>query len=201
MTRFYTFRRWLLAPLVYLAALFLLCEEWLWHHGARVMRKLAQWPPLHALEDVIRSLPPYRALAAFVLPAALLFPVKILALVAIGNGQALLGLLVIVLAKLGGAAAVARIYAITRPTLLTLPWFAHWHGRFMTLKDGSIARLRATRAWLRVSVTAARLGRLRKQWWQARQRNAQQRRATDQNRAQPARVLRRFVAQWRARRR
>lgn len=212
MKRFYTFRRYLLAPLVYLAALFLLCEEWLWRHGARAMQRLAAWPPLHALEDLIRRLPPYWALVAFVLPAALLFPVKILALMAIANGQALLGLLVILLAKLGGAAAVARIYTITRPTLLTLPWFARWHGRFMTVKDRWIARLRATRAWRRVSGTAAHLNRLRTQWWQRRRtRQAHARRDAAsvrsaqgramQYRTQPKRVLRRFVAQWRARRR
>lgn len=219
MTRFYTFRRYLLAPLIYLAALLLLCEEWLWHTGDRAMQLLARLPPLHALEHAIRALPPYCALAAFVLPALLLFPVKLLALLAIAHGHAWSGVAVIVLAKLGGAAAVARIYALTRPALLTLGWFARWHGKFIAVKDRWIARLQATPAWLRLRALSVRLRALRQNCWaslRARRAAARQtgpaqpawrntgaaaRDKSGLGAAQPARVLRRFVALWRARRR
>uniref|UniRef100_UPI00293D798E hypothetical protein n=1 Tax=Janthinobacterium sp. TaxID=1871054 RepID=UPI00293D798E len=155
MKRFYTFRRWLFAPLVYLAALFLLLEEFLWDRGARLLQWAARFPPLHALESRVRRLPPYWALAAFALPAVLLFPVKILALLAIARGHAVSGVCVIVLAKLGGAALVARLYALTRPALLSLPWFARWLARFIVVRERWIARLRASRAWRRVDGLAA----------------------------------------------
>ena len=198
MKRFDTLRRWLLAPLVYLAALVLLFEEWLWAVGARALRGLGEWPPLHALELWVKALPPYVALAVFVLPALLLFPVKLLALMAIANGHACLGVIVILLAKLGGAAIVARIYALTRPTLLTLPWFAHWHGRFMNFKDRSIARLLATPAWQQVSTLSRELRQLRQHWWRGLKARLSGRRGRHNSR--PARVLRRFAAFWRARR-
>src|ERR1700712_956420 len=67
MKRMQTYRRWLFAPLVYLAALFLLSEEWLGRTGARLTRGWAEWPPLHALERRITALPPYAALTVFVL--------------------------------------------------------------------------------------------------------------------------------------
>ena len=191
----YRFRRWLFAPLVYLAAIFLLIEEWLWANGARAMRVLAQFPPLHALEAGIVRLPPYWALAVFVLPAVLLFPVKLLALLAIARGHAFSGIGVIVAAKLGGAAAVARLYTLTRPTLLTLPWFARWHGRFMETKDRWIARLQATHAWRRTSRLSAMLGRARRVWWRRLYKGRPGR-----HNSRPARVLRRFAAFWRARR-
>ncbi len=197
MRKHYRFRRWLFAPLVYLAAIFLLIEEWLWATGARAMRLVAQFPPLHALEASIQRLPPYWALAVFVLPAVLLFPVKLLALLAIARGHAFSGIGVIVAAKLGGAAAVARLYTLTLPTLLTLPWFARWHGRFMENKDRWIARLQATRAWRRISRLSSLLNRARRAWWR-RLRTGAGRRGRHNTRA--TRVLRRFTAFWRARR-
>jgi len=209
MKRFSTTRRRLLAPLVYLAAIVLLCEEWLWAIGARALQRISGWPPLAALERWIVRLPPYVALAVFVLPALLLFPVKLLALMAIAHGHALSGLLVILLAKLGGAAAVARLYALTRPALLSLPWFARRHGQFMAMKDRWIARLQATLAWRQASAQLLRWRRRRQCWWLAasawlhRRRLRAQARARRAGRAalQPNRVLRRYAAQWRARRR
>lgn len=141
------FQRWLFAPLVYLAALLLLLEDWLWNLGAKLMNWLAQWPPLHRLESWICRLGPKAALVLFVLPATLLFPVKLLALWAMGNGYPLTGVVVIVLAKLGGAAAVARLYLLTRPVLMSIVWFAALLGWFLALKERWIERLRATRAW------------------------------------------------------
>ncbi|SHM48367.1 hypothetical protein SAMN05192549_101701 [Duganella sacchari] len=146
----YRLQRWLLAPLVYLAALLLLLEDWLWNIGASIMNRLAQWPPLHRLEAWICGLGPKAALVLFVLPATLLFPVKLLALWAMAHGHPVLGLTVIVLAKLGGAAAVARLYLLTRPVLLTIVWFAALLAWFLALKERWIARLRATRAWRKV---------------------------------------------------
>ncbi|MGO4378499.1 hypothetical protein [Pseudoduganella sp. RAF53_2] len=192
MKRLYTFRRRLFAPLVYLAALFLIFEEWLWDVGARLMERLAQFPPLHALERFISRLGPLAALALFTLPALLLFPVKLLALFAMAKGHAMMGLSVFVIAKVAGAAAVARLYALTRPALLQLAWFARIHNRFIELKDRWIARLKATAAWqeCRDALRACRD-------WLRRLRRGRGGRFD----MRPLRVLRRFSAFWRARRR
>lgn len=181
--------RSLFAPLVYLAALLLLLEDWLWDIGMRVLRRLSSWPPLHRLEAWICTLGPHAALALFVLPATLLFPVKLLALWAMAHGHALLGLLIIVLAKIGGAAAVARIFLLTRPVLMTIVWFArllHW---FLALKERWIERLRATAAWRRV-------GALARAWRRWQQHAVPSPRSW---RARFRRLLRRFRARWRPR--
>lgn len=148
----------LLVPLVYLAALVLMFEDWLWDVGAALVARIAAWPPLHALERRIAALPPWAALTAFVLPALLLFPVKLLALLAMAHGHAVLGLSVILLAKIGGAAAVARLYALTKPSLLAIAWFARWHDAFLRTKDRWIALLRASRAYhdVRAALTSVR---------------------------------------------
>jgi hypothetical protein len=193
MKRLYTLRRRLFAPLVYLAALFLLLEEWLWDVGARLMAQLAQFPPLRALEQFICRLGPFAALAVFVLPALMLFPVKLLALLAMAHGHAMLGLGVFIAAKLAGAAAVARLYALTRPALLRLPWFARLNNWFIALKDRWIARLKATAAWqeCRDALRTCRAW-LRRQW---------RRGPGGRHDRRALRVLRRFSAFWRARRR
>jgi len=145
----------LLAPLVQLAALVLLAEAWTWDLGSRAAARMAAWPPLRWLEARVRTLPAWAALCAFVLPGLLLLPVKLLALLAIAHGHALAGLAGFVAAKLGGAVVVARIYVLTLPTLLTLAWFARWHGGFLRLKGRLLAALRASCFWRRVRAAMA----------------------------------------------
>ncbi|MFB9244031.1 hypothetical protein IV454_00500 [Massilia antarctica] len=187
----------LLTPLVYLAALILLLEEWLWDLGTRIGAIIARWPPVREFDARIRALPPYWALGAFALPAVLLFPVKLLALIAIANGHPVTGVLVIVLAKIGGAAAVTRLYSLTLPSLMTLAWFARWHAAFMTFKDKWVGKLKGTLAYQRTSGTAAMLrDRLRRAIKAFRRRGRGGRHSM-----RPTRILRRFAAMWRARRR
>jgi hypothetical protein len=186
-----------LAPLIYVAALVLLLEDWLWDLGIRLIARIAAWPPLARIETRIRALPPYQALALFMLPAILLFPVKLLAVIAIAQGHALAGVSVIIIAKVGGAAVVARFYSLTRPTLLSLPWFARWHNAFMDFKTRWVTRLRETRAMRTIRAVA---GSVRRQaalvWastaaWRLRQRSG----------FRSVRLMRRLLARWRARRR
>ena len=179
----------LLAPLVHLAALVLLAEAWTWEVGSRAAARMAAWPPLRWLEGRIRLLPPWAALAAFVLPGLLLLPLKLLALLAIAHGHALSGVAGFVAAKLGGAVVVARIYVLTLPTLLTLGWFARWHGGFVALKDRWLAQLRASRFW---RSTRAALAAMRRKVRQTLRRSQRQP-------SHLMRVLRRFSTRFRAR--
>jgi len=186
----------LLAPLVYLAALFLLLEEWCWDVGARLAARLARWPLLAALEARVRLLPPWGALCLFVLPGLLLLPVKLLAVVAIAHGHAVSGIATIVVAKLGGAAVVARLYALTLPTLLAVGWFARCHGWFVTLKDHWVGRLRASHAFVQAGRLLQAMRRALRRW-----RHRRGARFGSRHASRASRVLRRFVVQWRARRR
>jgi hypothetical protein len=187
------------APLVYLAAIVLLVEEWCWDVGMRLARALARWPALAALEGRVRLLPPYGALCAFVLPGLLLLPVKVLALIAIAHGHALSGIATIVVAKVGGAAVVARLYVLTLPTLLAVGWFARCHRWFMAAKTRCLDYLRASHAYHLAgrALRALRVG-LRRVLRRLRPRPAG---ANGRHASRTVRVLRRFVVQWRARRR
>jgi hypothetical protein len=201
MTRTLT-RRSFLAPLVILAALVLLLEEWCWNAGLRLGRMLARWPALAWLEQRVRALPPYAALIAFLLPGLLLLPVKLLALLAIAHGHAASGIATIVIAKLGGAAVVARLYALTLPTLLAVGWFARCHGSFMRIKQRCLAYLRATRAYCRAvhTLRSWRTG-WRRSGRKMRRRMRPARPFGNRHASRTSRVLRRFIVMWRARRR
>ena len=207
MKRSRTLRNRLLWPLVYLAALMLLLEDWLWDLGLRLVRQVVAWPPLRSLERRIVALPPYAALGVFVLPAVLLLPVKILALMAIASGHLVSGLAVIIAAKIGGAALVARLYVLTLPTLLTLAWFALWHGRFMDWKNHWVGRLKASTAYRRVSRLSASVSAMAAAIASAIRTAARSTLARlrpggagGRRWRRPTRLLRRVIAIWRARR-
>jgi hypothetical protein len=152
-----------------------------------------------------QSLPPRRRPPTPLLPllpllplvylaALLLLPVKLLA---IAHGHALWGTAVFVLAKLGGAAVVARIYVLTLPSLLALAWFARWHNRFIMFKDKLITRLRASPAFNQVRRSLASLRRMmRRLRYQLRPSVP----FGSRHATRSARALRRFVSLWRRRR-
>ena len=67
----------------------------------------------------------------------------------------MLGLAVVLVAKMLGTAAVARLFTLTHPALMRLAWFAKLYGRWKPWKDALIARLKASAAW-RVMQTSLR---------------------------------------------
>jgi hypothetical protein len=178
---------------VYLAALLLLLEEWFWHAGVRLARRIAGWPPLLALEQRLARLRPYPALCVFVVPGLLLVPVKVLAVVAIAHGHPVTGIATIVVAKLLGAAVVARVYVLTLPALRRLAWFARAHHWFLVTRDRLVGRLRASHAYHRTRHTLNALRR-------SARRLLRSLVSSSRHAGRLARTLRRFVALWRARR-
>jgi hypothetical protein len=146
--------RWLFG---WLLALVILFEEWGWAPLQRALAYIGQLPGFRWIEGWVGRLPPYAALAVFLLPTLLLLPVKLLALALIGRGQVVAGTLVIVAAKLVGTAIVARLFTLTRPALMQLAWFAALYGRWTRWKDALLAQVRASWPW--------RYARVQKQRW------------------------------------
>ena len=147
-----------------LLALLILFEEWGWEPLNRLLMRLGRLPVLRSLEAWIARLPPHAALVAFLVPALALLPVKLLALGLIAQGQRLLGLGVILVAKLVGTAVVARLFALTQPALMRLPWFARVYGRWAVWKAALLAQVRATWAWRAARVLRRRLRRSWARW-------------------------------------
>ena len=162
------FWRVLTTPLQWLLALVLLFEEWGWEPLLRLMAWVGRLPVLRQIEAAISRLPPYAALAVFFVPTLALLPVKLGALWLIAHGQRALGVGVILAAKIAGTAIVARLFALTRPALMRLPWFAALYGRWSAWKNALLARVRASFAWRVARLWRQRvrrqLSRLRAAW-------------------------------------
>lgn len=131
----------------WLLALVILFEEWGWEPLQRALAWVGRLPGLRWLERRIQTLPPYAALALFLLPTLLLLPVKLLALWLIGQGKVISGTLVILGAKLVGTAIVARLFSLTQPALMQLAWFSQAFGRWTSWKNALLAQVRASWPW------------------------------------------------------
>ncbi|WP_050466537.1 hypothetical protein [Herbaspirillum chlorophenolicum] len=180
-------RRRLLAPLIYLAALLLILEEWLWDVTQAVLERIPSWPFLAKLQRWVERLSPYAALVFFLAPTLLLLPVKILALLSITHGHPTLGLGIILTAKVLGTALVARIYALTRRSMLSLGWFQRAHDKVLAFKDRMIAHLYASPGWQQIQKLIASLRRTAR-----RAIDAMKARLTGSPRSEGGRLLRLF---------
>ena len=153
--------QWLWRPLrgvlVWLLALVLLFEEWGWEPLQRLLARIGQWPGFRWIERRVRALPPYAALALFLLPTLALLPVKLGALWLIGHGHTLEGALVILSAKVVGTAIVARLFTLTQPALMQLAWFARLYPRWTAWKERLLAQVRASAVWTASAALKRRL--------------------------------------------
>jgi hypothetical protein len=128
-----TLKRLLTPLLLVIATVFFAVEEVLWRLAA-VFALLGKLPVFRQIEQWIGRLPPYGALFIFALPAVALLPIKLLALYWLAGGHPALGVGTILGAKVAGTALVARIYQLTRASLLTLRWFAWAESKVLALR-------------------------------------------------------------------
>ncbi|MBI3514679.1 MAG: hypothetical protein HY060_11540 [Proteobacteria bacterium] len=142
-------RRALTPPLVVLAALWMFLEEFIWERLAALIARLARLPVIAALEARLARLPPYAAMALFGVPTVLLIPVKLAALYLITAGHALLGIAVLVVAKVAITGVVARLFTVCRPQLMSIGWFARLYGWVQRVRDDLYARVRSMPGWQR----------------------------------------------------
>lgn len=169
------FRRFLkklfIPPMVIIAAAIMFFEEWLWDHLTTFMAWVARARVFRWLEARLAALPPYGAMAVFLVPGAMLLPVKLAALYLMTRGHPGGGLLIIILAKVIGTAIVARIFTVCCPALLTVGWFRRLYEGIVRLKKRLYTAIQAMPAWATAvrwkNVIKARIGgsgRFSRQW-------------------------------------
>ena len=122
-------------------------EEWGWRPLAALAAAIARWPPLAVLERCIRAAPRRVALALFLVPAILLFPVKLAALWLIQAGRPTLGITIIVAAKVAGTAFVGRLFVLVEAQLMTFPGFVQSVEWWRATRDRVMAALRQSVLW------------------------------------------------------
>ncbi|MGC1359043.1 MAG: hypothetical protein WA851_25235 [Xanthobacteraceae bacterium] len=86
----------------------------------------------------LRTLGPYQCLLVLAVPLAVVEPLKMLAVFIIGEGRFITGVIVMVCAYAGSLLVAERLFAIVKPKLLKLPWFATiWHW-FVAVRDKTL---------------------------------------------------------------
>ena len=165
-----------LHPVIFVIAVAIVLEECLWDGLKRAMQRLSSVPLVAAAEAWLRRLGPWPSLGVLVLPVIILFPCKLAAFWALSHHRPMLGLSVLIAAKIVGTSVAAYLFAIVRDSARQLAWFDRCYSKVIDTLD-------RTKAWL------------------ARQPTYRVARAVAASvRASSARLMRRFAARSRLRR-
>ncbi|KQV88331.1 hypothetical protein [Pelomonas sp. Root1237] len=149
--------RWLIRVVL---ALLILFEEWGWEPLRRVFALLAKLPLIRQFEALLQRLPPRWAFVVLVLPSLLILPIKLAAVWLVAEGHVMLGVGIVVAAKLLGTALLAWLFQLIQPALMQLPWFARFYARWTAWKTELLAWVRASSAWRTARAIKLRVKRL-----------------------------------------
>ena len=139
-----------------LLALLLLFEEWGWRPLSNLLAQLARFRPWALLEQWIAGLPPYGALVALAVPSGVIIPAKLIGVYFLATGHFVLAGAVILCAKLIGTGLVARIFLLTKPSLMQIGWVKSAYERFVPWQEALFARIRASWIWRYSSLMRSR---------------------------------------------
>lgn len=156
--------RWLDALLGLLLLPVVLFEEWGWDALHALAAWLARVLRLQALERWLTRLPPYGALAVLLVPSIAILPIKLLGVWLLAQGQWLASLLLVGAAKIAGTAVLARLFALLKPQLMTIGWFARGFSAWTAWKERWLVWLRATALWQAAHRQAQALSAALRRW-------------------------------------
>lgn len=121
----------LLRPIWFLLAVVFLVEAWLWDVLGQALLWLAGLIPLAALKQALARtldrLPAPVVLLVFLLPLAIIEPLKFLGIWMITHHHMIFGILAFVAAKMAGLGVTAFLFEITRTKLLSMRWFERFY--------------------------------------------------------------------------
>jgi len=143
--------------IVPLAAAVVFFEQTLIRWLNAITAALARWAPIAALEAWLKTLPPYVALLAFVMPSILILPIKLSAIYFVTHHMFMTAIAAVVIGKILATAIVARLYVVLRPTLMTIGWFARADTWFFYWRDRAYAFVRALPAWQKAKAAISRM--------------------------------------------
>jgi hypothetical protein len=140
-------RYYLIRPIVYgVGIAYLLVDALVLSFIRPLGRRLMQLAIFQHLQRWIDGLNRYAALALFLIPLALLEPVKPVSVYMIAHKKHLLGLIILVGGELLKVTLLERIFSMTKPQLMTFKWFAWCYGRWTVF----VARLKLSTACVAV---------------------------------------------------
>ncbi|CAG1022421.1 hypothetical protein IVG45_03165 [Methylomonas sp. LL1] len=105
--------------LLSILAIILIIEEWLWDALSAFGHVLIRLLHLEVVERWLSQASPHVALMAFTIPLLIVTPINLAAFALLAHGLILQGVLLEIVAKLLGTLLVSRVFALTKPQLLT----------------------------------------------------------------------------------
>ncbi|TCI00132.1 hypothetical protein EJV46_05620 [Roseococcus sp. SYP-B2431] len=161
-------------PVIALAVLWALLEITLWRWLSALGRVMARVPLFAWLERLVERLSPGWVIAVFVLPFVPLVPLlKVTELWLLAHRHYVAAAVLILGTKVVGAAFSTRVFAIARPKMMQVRWFARAYGGVAWLLEVGHRRLAAIPAWnaarewmhrARARLTSDGRGVLRRMW-------------------------------------
>ncbi|MBL6456075.1 hypothetical protein JMJ55_12130 [Belnapia sp. T6] len=152
-------RRLVHSPVTVLAVAFVLLERVVWRPLTALGHLLSRLPVFALLEGAVARLSPRAVVAVFVLPFLFFIPLlKFGELWLFLHGHVVLGVLLLVGAKVVGVAFSARLFAIARPKMLQVRSFAWAYGHAVRLLELGHAWLERIPAWVAARAFLHRLG-------------------------------------------
>jgi hypothetical protein len=162
-------RRITVSALVFVVALVVIFEEWLWDIFTSLMERISRFKLVTRIERLILNRHPYVIMAMFLIPVITMIPFKLYAAYLIATGKIVKGVVTVVIAKTTGTVIATRLFIISKPKLLTVPFFARFYHWVTGVRDRLKARLhempafqyasslvKEMKAWVRRRVTAMR---------------------------------------------
>jgi len=135
-------------------ALIFLFESWLWDNVKEWLRALGRALGVERIEPWLRNLvarlSPPAALALFAIPAALVFPFKVLALAIFAKGHLGIGLIALFLAKTFALGVTSFLFDVCRDKLLEMEWFGRFYSLVLDARAWASALVAPLRARIRV---------------------------------------------------
>jgi hypothetical protein len=146
-------------PVLLLAVVVVLFEATVWRWLTALGDVLSRLAFFAALERLVDRLSPRAVVVVFVLPFLAFIPLlKLGELWLFLHGHLVLGVLLLVAAKVVGVAFSARLFAIARPKMLQVPAFAWGYGHMLRLLDYCHALLERVPAWIAARAFLHRVG-------------------------------------------
>jgi len=131
-------RRWLKPLWIFLAVLFLI-EAWLWDHLEPIVARIVAWIPWQRLKALlarlIARLSPTATLIVFVVPVAVIIPIKIIGLWLVAEVYWVHAAGLLLRAKLAVLGTTAFVFDACRDKLLQLVWFRLLYESLIALRD------------------------------------------------------------------
>jgi len=146
-------------PLMMALAAVFLFETWVWSGCVALGRRLVALLPWEAFKADVRrgvdKLPAPAALLVFLIPVAIVEPLKIVCLGLFAHHHYVLGILGFVALKFIGLGLIAFVFDLTREKLLSMPWFVVVYAKVMAfhayahdlVAPAKAALLAAMHAW------------------------------------------------------